>query len=202
MHLGVPKEIKVHEYRVGMTPASVREVIAHGHQVTVQTMAGHAIGLEDDDYRQAGAAVVETAAEVFATAEMIVKVKEPQASEIAMLRPGQILFTYLHLAPDPDQTKGIDAGLGGQIYAQIEGIYRRHDHQTQIQVRDVEADGVRTQFVGTDRVVVVGVGPVGAVGADEGTHVGGADGHRGDGLRGAVGERHLLGGPQLKSYAP
>ncbi|MBT3699873.1 MAG: alanine dehydrogenase, partial [Alphaproteobacteria bacterium] len=84
MHLGVPKEVKVHEYRVGMTPASVREVIHHGHQVAVQANAGHAIGLEDDDYRAAGATIVDTAAEVFATADMIVKVKEPQAAEIAM----------------------------------------------------------------------------------------------------------------------
>ena len=120
MHLGVPKEIKVHEYRVGMTPASVREVIHHGHQVTVQTMAGHAIGLEDDDYRAAGANIVDTAAEVFAIVDMIVKVKEPQAAEIAMLRKGQILFTYLHLAPDPEQTKGlIDSGCIAIAYETV-----------------------------------------------------------------------------------
>ncbi len=120
MHIGVPKEIKTHEYRVGMTPASVREVIEHGHSVTVQTKAGEAIGMEDDDYRAAGADIAGNAADVFATADMIVKVKEPQASEIAMLREGQILFTYLHLAPDPEQTKGLlDSGCIGIAYETV-----------------------------------------------------------------------------------
>ena len=120
MLLGVPKEIKVHEYRVGMTPASVREVIHHGHQAIVQTNAGHAIGLEDADYVAAGATIVDSAEEVFARAEMIVKVKEPQAVEIAMLRPGQILFTYLHLAPDAAQTKGlIDSGCVAIAYETV-----------------------------------------------------------------------------------
>ncbi len=120
MHLGVPKEIKTHEYRVGMTPASVREVIEHGHSVTVQTKAGEAIGMEDDDYLAAGAEIVGSAEEVFATADMIVKVKEPQAPEIAMLREGQILFTYLHLAPDPEQTKGLlDSGCIGIAYETV-----------------------------------------------------------------------------------
>ena len=104
MLIGVPKEIKVHEYRVGMTPSSVREAVAHGHQVLVETLAGSGIGATDDDYRRAGAQIAATAAEVFERADMIVKVKEPQAVERAMLRDGQILFTYLHLAPDPEQT--------------------------------------------------------------------------------------------------
>ncbi|BAL26460.1 alanine dehydrogenase [Azoarcus sp. KH32C] len=103
MKIGVPKEIKVHEYRVGLTPSSVREVVAHGHAVVVQSGAGTGIGVSDADYRAVGATVVDTAAEIFASADMIVKVKEPQAAERAMLRDGQILFTYLHLAPDPAQ---------------------------------------------------------------------------------------------------
>jgi alanine dehydrogenase len=120
MHLGVPKEIKVHEYRVGMTPASVREVVDHGHSVTVQTKAGDAIGFSDEDFQAAGAEIVESAEEVFATAEMIVKVKEPQAQEIAMLRQDQILFTYLHLAPDAAQTKGLlDSGCIGIAYETV-----------------------------------------------------------------------------------
>lgn len=104
MRIGTPKEIKVHEYRVGMTPASVREAVLHGHEVLVQSGAGAGIGCGDATYREAGAEVVETAKEVFARAEMIVKVKEPQPAECAMLREGQVLFTYLHLAPDPVQT--------------------------------------------------------------------------------------------------
>jgi alanine dehydrogenase len=109
MLIGVPKEIKVHEYRVGMTPTSVREVVSHGHKVIVETNAGGGIGATDDDYRKAGAEVVATAAEVFQRAEMIVKVKEPQAAERRLLREGQVLFTYLHLAPDPEQTKDLIA---------------------------------------------------------------------------------------------
>lgn len=103
MRIGTPKEIKVHEYRVGMTPASVREAVLHGHEVLVQSGAGAGIGCNDATYREAGAEVVDTAKEVFARAEMVVKVKEPQPEECAMLRAGQILFTYLHLAPDPRQ---------------------------------------------------------------------------------------------------
>ena len=111
MLIGVPKEIKNHEYRVGMTPTSVREAVHHGHDVVVETAAGTGIGSSDDDYRAAGATILDTAAEVFAKADMIVKVKEPQAVERKMLREGQILFTYLHLAPDPEQTKDlVDSG--------------------------------------------------------------------------------------------
>ncbi|WP_415668842.1 alanine dehydrogenase, partial [Vibrio rarus] len=105
MIIGIPKEIKNHEYRVGMVPGSVREVISHGHQVIVETQAGSGIGFTDDDYIAAGASILHSAKEIFAQAEMIVKVKEPQAIERAMLRKGQILFTYLHLAPDFPQTE-------------------------------------------------------------------------------------------------
>ena len=109
MHVGVPKEIKIHEYRVGLTPPSVAELTASGHTVTVETGAGAGIDFTDDDYVAAGATIAGSAAAVFAAADMIVKVKEPQPAECAMLRPGQVLFTYLHLAPDPDQAKALIA---------------------------------------------------------------------------------------------
>jgi alanine dehydrogenase len=109
MLIGVPKEIKNHEYRVGMTPASVRELNDSGHLVMVETLAGNGIGSSDKDYIAAGAEIVNSAAEIYARAEMIVKVKEPQASERAMLRPQQLLFTYLHLAPDAEQTHDLIA---------------------------------------------------------------------------------------------
>lgn len=105
MLIGVPKEIKNHEYRVGLTPAVVRELKANGHSIIVETDCGAAIGLENNDYIAAGAEVVDSAAEIFARADMVVKVKEPQPSECKMLRKDQILFTYLHLAPDPEQTR-------------------------------------------------------------------------------------------------
>ncbi len=104
MLVGTVKEIKNHEYRVGLTPESAHELVAHGHTVLVETGAGAGIGAADDAYVAAGAQIVATAAEVFARADMVVKVKEPQAVERAMLREGQILYTYLHLAPDPEQT--------------------------------------------------------------------------------------------------
>jgi alanine dehydrogenase len=107
MLIGVPKEIKNHEYRVGMTPLSVREAVRQGHPVLVQAGAGIGIGAQDEDYKKAGASIVGTAGEVFAKAEMIVKVKEPQPAERRMLREGQILYTYLHLAPDPEQTRDL-----------------------------------------------------------------------------------------------
>jgi len=107
MRVGVPKEIKVHEYRVGLTPGAVREYVAHGHSVVVETNAGAGIGASDEVYRKAGAVIAGTAAEIFAASDMIVKVKEPQAAEWSQLREGQILFTYLHLAPDPAQAKGL-----------------------------------------------------------------------------------------------
>ena len=105
MQIGIPKEIKTHEYRVGATPHSVRELVAHGHRVLVQSGAGAAIGLPDEHYRAEGAEVVDSAEEVFTRAELVVKVKEPQPQECALLRPGQVLFTYLHLAADPQQTR-------------------------------------------------------------------------------------------------
>ena len=107
MKIGVPKEIKNHEYRVGLTPASVRELTLRGHKVLVQTSAGAGIGLSDEEYLAAGAELAPDAASVFAACDMIVKVKEPQPQECAMLRPGQILYTYLHLAPDPEQTAAL-----------------------------------------------------------------------------------------------
>ena len=107
MRIGVPKEIKVHEYRVGMTPGGVREAARHGHVVWVEAGAGTGIGLDDVAYAKAGATIAATADEVFARADLIVKVKEPQSVECARLRPGQTLFTYLHLAPDPDQARGL-----------------------------------------------------------------------------------------------
>ena len=105
MRIGVPKEIKVHEYRVGLTSASVRELVTHGHQVLVQKGAGAGAGIPDEDYKTVGAEIAPDAGSIFAKADMIVKVKEPQPQECKMLRPGQILFTYLHLAPDPEQQK-------------------------------------------------------------------------------------------------
>ena len=109
MHIGCPKEIKPQEYRVGLTPNAAREAVAHGHSVSIETGAGLGAGFADADYLAAGAQVLDTAAEVFATADLIVKVKEPQKAERAMLRAGQVLFTYLHLAPDPEQTADLIA---------------------------------------------------------------------------------------------
>jgi alanine dehydrogenase len=126
MRIGVPKEIKTHEYRVGMIPASVREAVALGHQVLVETGAAARQGITDDDYRRAGATIVPSAQEVFAGAELIVKVKEPQSSELALLREGQTLFTYLHLAPDPDQAKALMAsGVTAIAYETVTGARAR-----------------------------------------------------------------------------
>ncbi len=105
MLVGVPKEIKNHEYRIGLTPAGVKELIAHGHSVMVENNGGAAIGFDNDQYVAAGAEIVNEASEIFARADMIIKVKEPQPVECEMLREGQLLFTYLHLAPDPKQTE-------------------------------------------------------------------------------------------------
>jgi alanine dehydrogenase len=107
MLVGVPKEIKTHEYRVGLVPGSVRELVHHGHQVVVESNAGAGIGFSDAVYEAAGAKVVPDAAAVFAAAELVVKVKEPQPAEIARLKKGQVLFTYLHLAADKAQTEGL-----------------------------------------------------------------------------------------------
>ncbi|ANW01124.1 alanine dehydrogenase [Bradyrhizobium icense] len=120
MKVGVPREIKTHEYRVGLTPGAVREYVAAGHSVVVETNAGAGIGATDDSYRKAGAVILNSAREVFASSQMIVKVKEPQASEWSQLREDQILFTYLHLAPDPDQAKGLlDAGCAAIAYETV-----------------------------------------------------------------------------------
>ncbi len=107
MLIGVPKEVKNHEYRVGLVPAAVREHVHHGHEVLVERSAGLGIGFGDEDFERAGARIVDSAEEIFARAEMIVKVKEPQPEEYARLREGQVLFTYLHLAPDRPQTEGL-----------------------------------------------------------------------------------------------
>jgi len=120
MRIGVPKEIKTHEYRVGLTPASVRELTHHGHEVLIETQSGAAIGLDDDMFVKAGAKIVPTADDVFAASDMVVKVKEPQAEEIARLRSGQILFTYLHLAADPAQARGlVETGCIGIAYETV-----------------------------------------------------------------------------------
>jgi alanine dehydrogenase len=120
MRIGVPKEIKNHEYRVGLLPASVRELAAAGHQVVVETQAGGGIGYGDADYQRAGALVLATADEVFATADMVVKVKEPQPAECRKLRRGQVLFTYLHLAPDPGQARLLqDSGCTAIAYETV-----------------------------------------------------------------------------------
>jgi alanine dehydrogenase len=122
MIIGCPREIKNHEYRVGLTPESTRELTAHGHRVLIESGAGLGIGATDDHYRTAGAEVVGDAPAIFRDAEMIVKVKEPQAAERAMLRAGQILYTYLHLAPDPEQTAELLAsGVVGIAYETVTG---------------------------------------------------------------------------------
>ncbi|MBS0425469.1 MAG: alanine dehydrogenase [Proteobacteria bacterium] len=120
MRVGVPKEIKTHESRVGLTPAAVRELTACGHHVMVQKNAGIQIDLSDDKYRSAGAEIVDAPQEIYTKADLIVKVKEPQASELPLLREGQVLFTYLHLAPDPVQTKGLlDSGCIAIAYETV-----------------------------------------------------------------------------------
>ncbi len=120
MLIGTPKEIKNHEYRVGLTPESAAEMVAHGHEVLIEAGAGVGIGAEDLAYTEAGATIVDSAEEIFARSDMIVKVKEPQPVERQMLRQGQILYTYLHLAPDPEQTKDLVAsGAIGIAYETV-----------------------------------------------------------------------------------
>jgi alanine dehydrogenase len=120
MRVGCPKEIKNHEYRVGLTPGAVREYVAHGHDVVIETKAGAGIGADDAAYQAAGAKIVASAKDVFEKSDMVVKVKEPQPAEWAQLREGQILYTYLHLAPDPEQTKGLLAsGVTGVAYETV-----------------------------------------------------------------------------------
>ncbi len=120
MRIGVPKEIKVHEYRVGLVPGGVRELVSAGHEVIVQSNAGAGIGENDEAYASAGAQIAGTAKQVFDRSDLIVKVKEPQLAECRMMRPGQTLFTYLHLAPDPEQAKGlIEAGVSAIAYETV-----------------------------------------------------------------------------------
>jgi len=122
MRIGVPREIKVHEYRVGLVPAGVRELVAAGHELLVETGAGNGIGVDDAQFRAAGASIAQSAAEVFERADMVIKVKEPQPLECAMLRPGQVLFTYLHLAADPAQAQGlIKSGATAIAYETVTG---------------------------------------------------------------------------------
>jgi len=122
MRIGVPREIKVHEYRVGLVPAGVRELTSAGHEVLIETGAGNGIGVDDAQFRAAGAAIAPSAAEVFQRAEMLIKVKEPQPAECAMLRPEQVLFTYLHLAADPEQAKGLmKSGATAIAYETVTG---------------------------------------------------------------------------------
>jgi len=122
MKIGVPKEIKNHEYRVGLTPSSVHELKHHGHEIIVETTAGHGIGMNDTDYCQAGASIAAGATEVYGQSELIVKVKEPQAVEYPLLRPGQVLFTYLHLAPAPALTQALlECGIIAIAYETVTG---------------------------------------------------------------------------------
>ncbi|MDR3439790.1 alanine dehydrogenase [Telmatospirillum sp.] len=126
MRIGVPKEIKVHEYRVGLTPESVAEIVTQKHSVVVETAAGTGIGCSDDDYKAAGATVVASAQEVFAEAELIVKVKEPEPAERRLLNGNHVLFTYLHLAPFPDLT--MDLLNSGAVCIAYETITDAHGH--------------------------------------------------------------------------
>lgn len=180
MLVGVPKEIKTHEYRVGLVPAAVRELVAHGHRVLVQTGAGAGIGCGDDIYAQAGAEIADDAAQVFAAAHMIVKVKEPQAAEYSLLRPGQVLFTYLHLAPDPGQTRALlnsgctaiayetvtDAGGGLPLLAPMSEVAGRMAVQVGAHCLEKEQGGAGILLGGVPgvapaQVVVLGGGVVG-----------------------------------------
>jgi alanine dehydrogenase len=178
--IGVPKEIKVHEYRVGMTPSAVREAVAHGHGVLVETQAGGGIGAGDDDYRKAGAQVVGSAAEVYARAEMIVKVKEPQPVERRLLRDGQVLFTFLHLAPDPEQAQDLIAsgavciayetvtapGGGLPLLAPMSEVAGRLAVHAGARCLEKSADGMGMLLGGVPgvapgRIVILGAGVVG-----------------------------------------
>lgn len=180
MRVGVPREIKNHEYRVGMTPPAVRELTSRGHEVFVETLAGEGIGLHDELYARVGAKILATADEVFASADMIVKVKEPQPAEIKRLRAGQVLFTYLHLAPDPEQTRGLlesgaiciayetvtDARGGLPLLAPMSEVAGRMSIQAGAHCLEI-AQGGRGQLLGgvpgvpAAKVVVLGGGVVG-----------------------------------------
>ena len=181
MRIGVPKEVKVHEYRVGLVPAGVHELVAHGHEVIVETKAGIGIGLTDAAYESAGAKIGASAEEVFAEAEMIVKVKEPQAEERARLREDHLLFTYLHLAPDPDQTRDlvtsgatciayetVSSPAGGlPLLAPMSEVAGRMSIQAGAQCLEKENGGRGVLLggvpgVGPARVVILGGGVVGS----------------------------------------
>ncbi|MBX9697990.1 MAG: alanine dehydrogenase [Acetobacteraceae bacterium] len=181
MIVGVPREVKVHEYRVGLTPAAVRELVAQGQRVLVETGAGAAIGFTDETYRAAGAAIAPDAGAVFAGAELIVKVKEPQPGEWAQLRPGQVLFTYLHLAPDPAQARGLmesgctaiayetvtDAQGGLPLLAPMSEVAGRMSVQVGAHCLEKEAGGAGVLLSGVPgvpaaRVVILGGGVVGS----------------------------------------
>ncbi|MBI3373295.1 MAG: alanine dehydrogenase [Betaproteobacteria bacterium] len=181
MLIGVPKEIKVHEYRVGLTPSSVRELVAHGHQVIVERDAGRGIGAADAVYEKAGASIVTGALEVFARAEMIVKVKEPQSAERKMLRAGQVLFTYLHLAPDPEQCADLiesgavciayetvtQAGGGLPLLAPMSEVAGRMAVQAGAHCLEKEAGGMGILLGGVAgvppaKIVILGAGVVGS----------------------------------------
>ncbi len=177
MLIGVPKEIKVEEYRVGLVPGSVRELVHHDHQVMIETNAGAGIGCTDDDYRRAGAEIVDSAEEVFAKANMVVKVKEPLEQEYRQLRVGQVLFTYLHLAPDLAQTQGLvdsgciaiayetvtDAGGGLPLLAPMSEVAGRMSVQVGAHCLEKEQGGSGMLLGGVPgvaaaRVVVIGGG--------------------------------------------
>lgn len=181
MLVGVPKEVKVHEYRVGLTPASVRELAAQGHAVLVEAGAGEGIGFPDAAYRAAGAEIAPDAATVFARAGLVVKVKEPQPEEWRRLRPGQILFTYLHLAPDPAQAEGLmasgctaiayetvtDAQGGLPLLAPMSEVAGRMAVQVGARCLEKEAGGAGILLSGVPgvppaRVAVLGGGVVGS----------------------------------------
>jgi alanine dehydrogenase len=179
--IGVPTEVKVHEYRVGLVPASVRELVHGGHEVVVQTGAGAGIGFTDDAYRAAGATILPDAESVFAAAELVVKVKEPQPAECAMLRPGQVLFTYLHLAPDPAQAEALmasgataiayetvtDAAGGLPLLAPMSEVAGRMAVQVGARCLEKEAGGAGILLSGVPgvrpgRVCIIGGGVVGS----------------------------------------
>ena len=180
MRIGVPKEIKQQEFRVGMTPIAVRELTARGHQVFVETNAAAAIDLDDEKYTKAGATIVPDATEVFARADMVVKVKEPQEEEIRRLRPGQTLFTYLHLAPDHAQTRALlasgataiayetvtDSRGGLPLLSPMSEVAGRMSIQAGARCLEMQAGG-RGQLLGgvpgvpAARVVILGGGVVG-----------------------------------------
>ncbi|MCC7283477.1 MAG: alanine dehydrogenase [Acetobacteraceae bacterium] len=181
MLIGVPREVKVHEYRVGLVPASVRELCGAGHQVLVESGAGAGIGFPDEAYRAAGASIVADAARVFAEAELVVKVKEPQPAECAMLRAGQVLFTYLHLAPDPDQARALmragctaiayetvtDAQGGLPLLAPMSEVAGRMAVQVGARYLEREAGGAGILLSGVPgvpgaNVVILGGGVVGS----------------------------------------